>query len=110
MSTKEGSRQQERVAQNVEDSISRRRGREERRQRYNIMMESSVCPINERDSSTQDNQQQVRMMQIEECWLQVEKTTFREEKSVPLYPSSQGSVKLEKLLEHYGKRVSGDML
>ncbi|MCJ8739430.1 hypothetical protein PDJAM_G00046980 [Pangasius djambal] len=103
----EGTREQERVEQNAEESISRRRGREERRQRYAIVMGSSVCPLDERNSSTQENQQQERMREIEECWLQVEKMAIREEKRVLLYPEyqSEDSVELKKLLEHYGKRV-----
>ncbi|XP_053095226.1 myosin phosphatase Rho-interacting protein isoform X2 [Pangasianodon hypophthalmus] len=107
MLIQEGTREQERVEQNAEESISRRRGREERRQRYAIVMGSSVCPLDERNSSTQENQQQERMREIEECWLQVEKMAIREEKRVLLYPEyqSEDSVELKKLLEHYGKRM-----
>lgn len=109
--TQEGTIEQKRVEQNPEERISRRRGREERRQRYAIMMGSSVCPLDERNSSTQENQQQERMREIEECWLQVEKMAIREEKRVLLYPvyQSKGSAELKKLLEYYWKRVSGDM-
>ncbi|XP_047006275.2 myosin phosphatase Rho-interacting protein isoform X5 [Ictalurus punctatus] len=106
MLTQEGAREQERVEQNAEESISRWRGRQERRQRYAIVMGSSLCPLDERSISTQENQQQERMREIEECWLQVEKMTIGEEKRVLLYPAWQheDSVELKKHLEHYRKR------
>lgn len=108
MFTREGTSEQGRVEQNVEESISKRRGRKEHRQRYAIMMGSSVCHLNERNSSTEEKQQQERMRVIEECWLQVEEMAIREERRVLLCPvcQSKDSVELERLLEHYGKRVS----
>ncbi|XP_036446187.1 myosin phosphatase Rho-interacting protein-like isoform X2 [Colossoma macropomum] len=93
-----------------QESRSRRRGREERRQRYAIVMGSSACPTDESSSlgsSEQQQQQQQRMREIEERWLQVERTAIREGKKVPLYPNceSKSPVELEKLLEHYQRRV-----
>lgn len=74
-------------------------------QRYAIVMGSSVCSLDEWNSSRQENQQQLRMRETEECWLQVEKMAIREEKRVLLYSVCQNkdSVELKKLLEHYGK-------
>ncbi|KAF4092632.1 hypothetical protein AMELA_G00023440 [Ameiurus melas] len=107
MLMQEGAREQEMVEQNAEESISRRRGRRERRQRYAIVMGSSLCPLDERSVSTQENQQQERMREIEDCWLQVEKMAIREEKRVLLYPGWQreDSVELKKPLERYRKRM-----
>ncbi|KAI5619107.1 myosin phosphatase Rho-interacting protein isoform X3 [Silurus asotus] len=108
MFTQEGTREQERVKQNAEESINRRRGREERRQKYTIVMGSTVSLSEKRNSSTQENQQQERMREIENCWLRVEKMAIREEKSVQLYPVCpvcQDSVELKKHLEHYMTRI-----
>ncbi|KAF7698186.1 myosin phosphatase Rho-interacting protein-like [Silurus meridionalis] len=105
MFTQKGTREQERVEQNAEESINRRRGREERRQKYTIVMGSTVCLSEERNSSTQENQQQERMREIEKCWLRVEKMAIREEKRVQLYPVCQDSVEPKKLLEHYMTRM-----
>ncbi|KAL6477118.1 hypothetical protein MHYP_G00156170 [Metynnis hypsauchen] len=92
-----------------QESRSRRRGREERRQRYAIVMGSSACPKDESSSlgSPEHQQQQQRRREIEERWLQVERTAIREGKKVPLYLNceSKSTVELEKLLEHYQRRV-----
>ncbi|XP_017567479.2 myosin phosphatase Rho-interacting protein-like isoform X2 [Pygocentrus nattereri] len=92
-----------------QESRSRRRGREERRQRYAIVMGSSACPKDESSSlgSPEHQQQQQRRREIEERWLQVERTAIREGKKVLLYLNweSKSTVELEKLLEHYQRRV-----
>ncbi|KAL7860267.1 hypothetical protein AOLI_G00166160 [Acnodon oligacanthus] len=92
-----------------QESRSRRRGREERRQRYAIVMGSSACPKDECSSlgSPEHQKQQQRIREIEERWLQVERTAIREGKKVPLYLNceSKSTVELEKLLEHYQRRV-----
>ncbi|XP_058262002.1 nucleoprotein TPR-like isoform X2 [Hemibagrus wyckioides] len=107
MLTQEGTREQEREVQYGEQGINRRRGREERRQKYAIVMGSSVSPLDEMNSSAQENQQQERMREIEEYWQQVEQMAVREEKRVQLYPvcQSQDCFEQKKLLEHYRKRV-----
>lgn len=112
MLSQKGTKEEERVEQMAEGSISRRRGREERRQKYAVMMGPSKCSLDMCNSSTQENQQQERIRVIEDCWLQVEKMAIREEKRVLLYPvcQSENSVDLRKLLEHYRRRVSGDLL
>ncbi|KAK2829290.1 hypothetical protein Q7C36_017280 [Tachysurus vachellii] len=104
--TQPGTREQEREVNSAEQGISRRRGREERRQKYAIVMGSSVCNLDERNWSTQENQQQERMRQIEEYWLQVEQMAISEERKVLLYPECQSEDCFEKkkLLEHYRKR------
>lgn len=111
MLTQGGTREQEREVQYGEQGINRRRGREERRRKYAIVMGSSVSPLDEMNGSKQENQQQERMREIEEYWQQVEQMAIREEKSVQLYPvcQSQDCFEQKKLLEHYQKRVSGDV-
>lgn len=100
--------------QEKQGSKSRRRAREERKQRYKTVMGSSVDLRVGRSSldSPEQQQQQQRMREIEERWLQVEKTAFRERRKVPLYPQcqSKSTAELEKLLDHYQKRVSGKVL
>ncbi|XP_026997526.2 myosin phosphatase Rho-interacting protein-like isoform X2 [Tachysurus fulvidraco] len=104
--TQPGTRGQEREVHYAEQGINRRRGREERRQKYAIVMGSSACNLDERNCSTLENQQQERMRQIEEYWLQVEQMAIREGRKVLLYPECQSEDCFEKkkLLEHYRKR------
>ncbi|XP_072550186.1 uncharacterized protein [Salminus brasiliensis] len=96
--------------QEEQESRSRRRGREERRQRYAFVMGSSAYPGEDEEKSSQaqqQQQQQQRISEIEECWLQVERTAIRDGRKVPLYPEcqSKSSAELEKILEHYQRKV-----
>ncbi|KAI4890482.1 hypothetical protein NFI96_030693 [Prochilodus magdalenae] len=92
--------------QEDDESRSRRRKREERRQRYAIVMGSLASPGEDSGSLDSSDQQQQRMREIEERWLQVERTAIREEKKVPLYPecTSKSAAELEKLLQQYRRR------
>ncbi|XP_066499198.1 myosin phosphatase Rho-interacting protein-like isoform X2 [Hoplias malabaricus] len=81
---------------------SRRRGREERKQRYAIVMGSSTCAEEVRSSAGSPEQ---RLREIEERWQQVERTAIRKGKEVPLHPECKSTQELEKRLEHYQRRV-----
>ncbi|KAM9472029.1 uncharacterized protein ACWYII_007586 isoform 1-T1 [Salvelinus alpinus] len=91
--------------------LERKRRREERRRRYDSMLGSLVgwemdCDrggISPRSPRTHQKVQR----EIEQCWQQVERTAFRQEKTAPLYTESQGKDKEDMgiLLETYHRRV-----
>uniref|UniRef100_A0A8C7D0V3 PH domain-containing protein n=1 Tax=Oncorhynchus kisutch TaxID=8019 RepID=A0A8C7D0V3_ONCKI len=92
--------------------LERKRRREERRRRYDSMlgflvgweMDCDRGGISPRSPRTHQRVQR----EIEQCWQQVERTAFRQEKTVPLYTESQGKDKEDMgiLLETYHRRVS----
>uniref|UniRef100_A0A8C7PDR2 PH domain-containing protein n=1 Tax=Oncorhynchus mykiss TaxID=8022 RepID=A0A8C7PDR2_ONCMY len=73
--------------------LERKRRREERRRRYDSMlgflvgweMDCDRGGISPRSPRTHQRVQR----EIEQCWQQVERTAFRQEKTVPLYTESQ---------------------
>uniref|UniRef100_A0A673WGH4 Uncharacterized LOC115170694 n=1 Tax=Salmo trutta TaxID=8032 RepID=A0A673WGH4_SALTR len=87
--------------------LERKRRREERRRRYDSMlgflvgweMDCDRGGISPRSPRTHQKVQR----EIEQCWQQVERTAFRQEKTVPLYTESQGKDKEDMgiLLETY---------
>ncbi|XP_055754084.1 uncharacterized protein LOC129833477 isoform X3 [Salvelinus fontinalis] len=91
--------------------LERKRRREERRRRYDSMlgflvgweMDCDRGGISPRSPRTHQKVQR----EIEQCWQQVERTAFRQEKNVPLYTESQGKDKEDMgiLLETYHRRV-----
>ncbi|XP_064843617.1 myosin phosphatase Rho-interacting protein-like [Oncorhynchus masou masou] len=91
--------------------LERKRRREERRRRYDSMlgflvgweMDCDRGGISPRSPRTHQRVQR----EIEQCWQQVERTAFRQEKTVPLYTESQGKDKEDMgiLLETYHRRV-----
>ncbi|XP_029622752.1 myosin phosphatase Rho-interacting protein isoform X2 [Salmo trutta] len=91
--------------------LERKRRREERRRRYDSMlgflvgweMDCDRGGISPRSPRTHQKVQR----EIEQCWQQVERTAFRQEKTVPLYTESQGKDKEDMgiLLETYHRRV-----
>ncbi|XP_052362906.1 uncharacterized protein LOC118364674 isoform X2 [Oncorhynchus keta] len=91
--------------------LERKKRREERRRRYDSMlgflvgweMDCDRGGISPRSPRTHQRVQR----EIEQCWQQVERTAFRQEKTVPLYTESQGKDKEDMgiLLETYHRRV-----
>ncbi|XP_031690563.1 myosin phosphatase Rho-interacting protein-like isoform X2 [Oncorhynchus kisutch] len=91
--------------------LERKRRRDERRRRYDSMlgflvdweMDCDRGGISPRSPRTHQRVQR----EIEQCWQQVERTAFRQEKTVPLYTESQGKDKEDMgiLLETYHRRV-----
>ncbi|XP_074511918.1 uncharacterized protein LOC141780548 isoform X1 [Sebastes fasciatus] len=88
--------------------LERRKRREERRRRYESMLgfplgwevigdktvDGSVRALSPKSQQKMDEE-------IEDYWKQVEKTLFRLERSVPLFPEAKESVEVEKLLDDY---------
>uniref|UniRef100_A0A4W5N445 Myosin phosphatase Rho interacting protein n=1 Tax=Hucho hucho TaxID=62062 RepID=A0A4W5N445_9TELE len=94
--------------------LERKRRREERRRRYDSMLGFLVgwemdCDRGDISPRSPRTHQRVQR-EIEQCWQQVERTAFRQEKTVPLYTESQGKDKEDMgiLLETYHRRVSLD--
>ncbi|XP_041729340.1 myosin phosphatase Rho-interacting protein isoform X1 [Coregonus clupeaformis] len=83
--------------------LERKRRREERRRRYDSML---GFPMRDISPSSPRTHQRVQR-EIEQCWQQVERTAYRQEKTVPLYTESKGKDKEDMgiLLETYNRRV-----
>ncbi|XP_035037349.2 myosin phosphatase Rho-interacting protein isoform X2 [Hippoglossus stenolepis] len=92
--------------------LDRKRRREERRRRYENMLGFSLSW--DKTGGKTDNggvralspesQQRVEE-EIEECWMQVEKTVFRLDRTVPLFTEAEDTVDMEKLLNGYRNGV-----
>ncbi|XP_059204085.1 myosin phosphatase Rho-interacting protein-like [Centropristis striata] len=86
--------------------LERRKRREERRRRYESMLgfplgwEVAGDKTGDFRAISPKSQQKVED-DIEECWRQVEKTIFRLERKVPIFPETRDSVEVEKLLDTY---------
>uniref|UniRef100_A0A665TMF4 Myosin phosphatase Rho interacting protein n=1 Tax=Echeneis naucrates TaxID=173247 RepID=A0A665TMF4_ECHNA len=93
--------------------LERRRRREERRRRYESMLGFPVSWEETGDKREADGLRALspKSLQkveedIEECWKQVEKTAFRLERTIPLFPEAKNTEEMEELLDSYRKRVS----
>ncbi|CAB1342068.1 unnamed protein product [Coregonus sp. 'balchen'] len=83
--------------------LERKRRREERRRRYDSMLGFPMRDISPRSPKTHQRVQR----EIEQCWQQVERTAYRQEKTVPLYTESKGKDKEDMgiLLETCNRRL-----
>uniref|UniRef100_A0A665TDT2 Myosin phosphatase Rho interacting protein n=1 Tax=Echeneis naucrates TaxID=173247 RepID=A0A665TDT2_ECHNA len=91
--------------------LERRRRREERRRRYESMLGFPVSWEETGDKREADGLRALspKSLQkveedIEECWKQVEKTAFRLERTIPLFPEAKNTEEMEELLDSYRKR------
>lgn len=95
--------------------VERKRRREERRKRYESMLgfplgwelEYGRGEASASTSARPSTRAQQRVQEIEQCWQQVERTVFKQERTVPLYTESQSkdTADIERLLETYRKGV-----
>ncbi|XP_034567846.1 myosin phosphatase Rho-interacting protein-like [Notolabrus celidotus] len=79
-------------------STEGRRRKEERRRRYEGMLDLSLSP----DSQQRTEEECWRKEEVEECWRKVETLFFRPENSVPVFTESRDS---EELLDQYRTKV-----
>uniref|UniRef100_A0A665TMD6 Myosin phosphatase Rho interacting protein n=1 Tax=Echeneis naucrates TaxID=173247 RepID=A0A665TMD6_ECHNA len=93
--------------------LERRRRREERRRRYESMLGFPVSWEETGDKREADGLRALspKSLQkveedIEECWKQVEKTAFRLERTIPLFPEAKNTEEMEELLDSYRKRLT----
>ncbi|XP_062264957.1 myosin phosphatase Rho-interacting protein-like isoform X1 [Platichthys flesus] len=92
--------------------LDRNRRREERRRRYENMLGSSLSwdkAGGKTDNGgvralSPESQQRVEE-EIEECWMQVEKTVFRLDRTVPLFTEAKDTVEMENMLNGYRNGV-----
>nr|XP_046270648.1 myosin phosphatase Rho-interacting protein-like isoform X2 [Scatophagus argus] len=92
--------------------LERRKRREERRRRYESMLGISLGWEVTGDKTSEGSvralsptsQQRVEE-EIEECWTLVEKTVFRQDRTVPLCTEDKDCVQMERLLDSYRKAV-----
>ncbi|CAB1418969.1 unnamed protein product [Pleuronectes platessa] len=92
--------------------LDRKRRREERRRRYENMLGSSLSwdkAGGKTDNGgvralSPESQQRVEK-EIEECWMQVEKTVFRLDRTVPLFTEAEDTVEMENMLNGYRNGV-----
>lgn len=87
--------------------LERRKRREERRRRYEKMLGFSLLEKDGGVRALSPKSQQRMEEEMEECWKQVEKTMFRLERTVPLFPDGRDAEEMEKVLQSYRKAVSG---
>uniref|UniRef100_A0A3Q4H3G7 Myosin phosphatase Rho interacting protein n=1 Tax=Neolamprologus brichardi TaxID=32507 RepID=A0A3Q4H3G7_NEOBR len=83
--------------------LERRKRREERRRRYEKMLGFSLLEKDGGVRALSPKSQQRMEEEMEECWKQVEKTMFRLERTVPLFPDGRDAEEMEKVLQSYRK-------